>query len=156
MLTEIQIEGRRFEVPRIQHPMEFDLGEKVVFLGYDLEPEEIKAGDTIHLTLYWQARREMEISYTVFTHLLGEDNKLWGQQDDIPMKGRHPTTQWRQGEVIVDKYDITPKEGIPAGSYRLGVGMYDLQTMERLPVFNEDGTRVPQDRILLGEVRVVR
>lgn len=156
VLTEIQIEGRRFEVPQIQHPMEFDLGEKVVFLGYDLEAEEIKAGDTIHLTLYWQARREIEISYTVFTHLLDEDNALWGQKDGIPMNGEHPTTQWRQGEVIVDKYDITPKEGIAAGSYRLGVGIYDLQTMEKLPVFDEDGTRVPQDRILLGEVRVGR
>ena len=154
VLTQMEIQGRRSEVPPIQHPMEVDLGGRVVFLGYDLEAEEIKAGDTVHLTLYWRAQGEMEISYTVFTQLLGEDDKLWGQKDGIPMQGRHPTTRWKEREVIVDEYDIVPKEEIPTGRYRLGVGMYDLETRERLPAFDREETRLPQDWILLGEVGV--
>jgi len=154
VLTEMGIEGRRFKVPQIQHPMEVNLGGKATFLGYDLEAEQIKLEDTIHLTLYWRAKVKMETSYTVFTHLLGKDNTLWGQKDGIPMKGRHPTTQWKGGEVIGDEYDIALKEGIPKGRYRLEVGMYDLETGERLPVFDENGTRMPQDRILLGAVKV--
>ncbi len=153
-LTEMGIQGRRFEAPLIQHPMEVDLAGKMALLGYDLEAEEIKAGDTVHLTLYWRAQGEMDISYTVFTQLLGKDDKLWGQKDGIPMQGRHPTTQWKEGEVIVDEYDIAPKEGIPTGRYRLGVGMYDLETRDRLPAFDKQGTRLPQDWIVLGEVRV--
>jgi len=156
VLTKMRIEGRRFEAPEIQHPMEVNLEGQVDFLGYDLETKEIKAGDTIHLTLYWRAKREMEISYTVFTHLLGEDNTLWGQKDSIPMKGRHPTTQWREGEVIVDEYDIIVKREIPKGKYRLEVGMYDLETGERLPAF-KGGRRLEGDRILLdSEVEVVK
>lgn len=32
------------------------------------------------------------------------------------------------------------------------MGMYDAETMERLPVYDEDGTRLPEDRILLEPV----
>lgn len=154
VLTQMEIQGRRFEVPRIQHPREVDLGGTVAFLGYDLKAEEIKAGDIIHLTLYWRAAKEMEISYTVFTHLLGEDNRLWGQKDGIPMNGRHPTTQWQHGEVIADEYHIAMEEGIPEGRYLLEIGMYDLETGERLPAF-EAGKKLAGGRILLdSEMRV--
>jgi len=152
--AKMKIQGRRFTSPEISHPMEVNLGRKVDFLGYDLETKEIRAGDTIHLTLYWQAKREMKISYTVFTHLLGEDNKPRGQRDGIPMKGRHPTTQWQEGEVIVDEYDIIVEGEIPEGKYRLEVGMYDLDTGERVPAF-KGGRRLEGDRILLdSEIRV--
>jgi len=154
VLTEVGIKGRRSEIPQIQHPMEVDLAGKIAFLGYDLEAEEIKAGDATHLTLYWQAQGEMDTSYTVFTQLLGEDDKLWGQEDGVPMKGRHPTTQWKEGEVIVDEYDIAPKEELPEGEYRLGVGMYDAETSDRLPAFDKEGRRLPQDWVLLGKVKV--
>ena len=147
-LAKMKIQGRRFTSPEISHPMKVNLGGKVDFLGYDLETKEIRAGDTIHLTLYWRAKREMKISYTVFTHLLGEDNKLWDQKDDIPMKGRHPTTQWQEGEVIVDEHDMIVKEKIPEGKYRLEVGMYNLDTGERLPAF-KSGRRLEGDKILL-------
>ncbi|RLF44569.1 MAG: hypothetical protein DRN29_08195 [Thermoplasmata archaeon] len=147
-LTKMDIQGRRFVVPEISHPMKVDLGGKVDFLGYDLKTTKIKAGETIHLTLYWRAKREMRVSYTVFTHLLGEDNTIWGQKDGIPMKGRHPTTQWQVGEVIVDEYEIITKKDTPEGIYRLEVGMYDLNTGERLPAF-EGGRRLEGDRILL-------
>ena len=154
-LTKMNIQGRRFVVPEISHPMEVNLGGKVDFLGYDLETEEIKAGDRIHLTLYWRAKREMKVSYTVFTHLLGEDNTIWGQKDGIPMNGRHPTTQWRVGEVIVDEYEIVTESNTPEGRYELEVGMYDLNTGERLPAF-KGGERLEGDRILLdSEIYVV-
>jgi hypothetical protein len=179
-LAKMNIQGRRFTPPEISHPMKVNLGEaasltKVNFLGYDLETEEAasltplclrntplrlrKAGDTIHLTLYWQANAEMKTSYTVFTHLLGDaaslTDKLWGQKDGIPMGGRHPTTQWQEGEVIVDEHDIIVEGEIPEGTYHLEVGMYDLDTRERLPVF-EEGMRLEGDKILLdSEIRAV-
>jgi len=96
----------------------------------------------------------METSYTVFTHLVDEKGKIWGQQDNVPMQGTHPTTRWQQADIILDEYEIAVETITPPGSYELEVGMYDLETMERLPVFDEGGTRIAQDRILLGKVRV--
>ncbi|HEM62629.1 MAG TPA: hypothetical protein ENO24_10090, partial [Chloroflexi bacterium] len=65
-LGSIELSGRprRFDIPEIQHPVDARLGDAVLFLGYDLSSEEAKPGDTLHLTLYWQALEEMQVSYT--------------------------------------------------------------------------------------------
>lgn len=157
VFTTLRIEGRKrqFVVPKtIQHPLRANLGEYVTLLGYDLAETEVEPGETLHLTLYWQAQREMKTSYKVFTHLLDAQNRIWGQNDSIPVGGTYPTTAWLPGEVIVDEYEISVKSDAPVGEYRIEVGMYDAETMQRLPAFNEEGARMPNDRILLEEIRI--
>ena len=144
---------RCFEVPFIQHSLEANLGDKVQFLGYDLSPEPLTAGETLFLTLYWRALDRMETSYKVFTHLLSEDNHIWGQKDDVPGQGALPTTGWMKGEVVVDEYEIVINEGAPGGKYRLKIGMYDPLTGERLPIVGEGG-KVEEDGVLLGEMQI--
>jgi hypothetical protein len=56
--------------------------------------------------------------------------------------------------VVIDQYEIVVDAGAPAGEYQIEVGMYDLETMLRLPAFDEQGVPLPADRILLSEVRV--
>ena len=98
----------------------------------------------------------MTVSYTVFTHLLGKDGSIWGQRDNIPVKGTYPTTGWREGEIIADEYEITVKSDAPPGKYQIGVGMYDAATGQRLPVFDESKAPLPGDRILLDQIITVR
>ncbi len=150
---------RLFTAPTdIQHPLRANLADKVAFLGYDLDKTTVKPGGTLHLTLYWQAplrlQQEMETSYTVFTHLVDAQNRTWGQKDNLPMRGAHPTTSWLPGEVVVDEYEIIVDAAAPAGEYQIEVGMYDLETMQRLPAFDEQGEPLPGDRILLSKVQV--
>jgi len=146
---------RLFTVPTdIQHPLRANLADKVTFLGYDLDKTTVRPGVTLHLTLYWQALAEMETSYTVFVHLVDAQNRTWGQQDNPPVKGAYPTTSWLPGEVVSDEYEIVVDAAAPAGEYQIEVGMYDLETMLRLPAFDEQGTPLPSDRILLSKVRV--
>jgi DNA topoisomerase IB len=96
----------------------------------------------------------MKTSYTVFVHLLDAQSRTWGQRDNLPAKGTHPTTSWLPGEVVIDEYEITVDAGAPAGEYQIEVGMYDLATMLRLPANDEQGNPLPDDRILLSKVRV--
>lgn len=145
---------RRFETPSIQHPRVANLGDRVGFLGYDLEETTVAPGGTLHLTLHWRCERRMETSYTVFTHLLDGESRIWGQRDSIPAGGTRPTTGWIEGEIIADRYEIPVKPETPGGEYVLEIGMYDKATGERLPVFNEAGEHLPEDRILLEEVGV--
>jgi hypothetical protein len=144
---------RLFEAPFIQHPLEVNLGDKVEFLGYDLNLEPLAASETLFLTLYWRALDRTETSYKVFTHLLAEDDHIWGQKDDIPGEGTLPTTSWVKGEVVVDNYEIVMNEGAPDGKYRLKIGMYDPLTGERLPVVGEGG-KIEGDGVLLGEMQI--
>jgi hypothetical protein len=150
----IAVADRRFDVPAdISHPERVELGAGVTFLGYDLEPTTLKPGDILHLTLYWRARAPMDVSYKVFTHLLKVDIGMWGQVDGFPMDGSRPTTGWLPGEVIIDRYDIPVDPAAPGGDYFVEVGMYHLETLERLPAV-AGGQRLVDDRILIQGIRV--
>lgn len=152
--THVVGRGRSFEIPDMQHHSGWRLGEGIILLGYDLG-QMARAGDVLKLTLYWQCRRQMDESYTVFTHLLDEDNTIWGQQDNIPASGQAPTSGWVDGEVITDHYGILVDAQAATGDYIVEVGMYDAETLQRLPVYGPQGK--PQgDMVLLETVHVLR
>ena len=123
-------------------------------LGYDLQESSALPGDTVSLTLYWQAQQPIERRYKVFTHLLGEvyngarDSFLWGQRDNEPQAGARPTSTWRSGEVIADRYAIPLDAGAPPGVYSIEIGLYDPATLERLPVLDGRGQAVADHLVL--------
>jgi 4-amino-4-deoxy-L-arabinose transferase-like glycosyltransferase len=136
-------------------PMTATLGDQVRFLGYDLPQPAVRAGERLELTLYWQALRPMDVSYSVFTHLLGPSSEIIAQDDGVPQDGAYPTTAWQPGEVVADPYSFVIPADTEAGSYPLEVGMYRLETGTRLPVIDAGGQRVPDDRLLLAELTVL-
>lgn len=145
---------REFDVPTIQHPHQAHFGGLVEFLGYDLERAGFSPGEVVPLTLYWRALEQMDTSYTVFTHLIDEENRIWAQQDNLPKGGGHPTTLWVKGEVVTDRYSIIVNPDTPSGEYILEIGLYNAETGVRLPVLDERG-EVVDDRVLLRKVWVI-
>ncbi|HEY72305.1 MAG TPA: hypothetical protein G4N99_03455, partial [Thermoflexia bacterium] len=71
----------------------------------------------------------------------------------LPQAGRHPTDHWLPGEVVADPYRLELPADAPAGEYRVLAGLYDLVTLERLPVTDANGSPVPDDAILIGTFR---
>jgi mannosyltransferase len=137
----------------VEHIVGANLGDEALLIGYGLGAQEIEAGETLTLTLYWQALAEMERRYTVFTHLLGADNRIVAQMDSEPLGGTHPTTEWQLGEIVRDNYGLLIAPDTPPGEYLLEVGMYYLPTLERLPVLDASGS-VQDDRVVLGKIVV--
>jgi hypothetical protein len=136
------------------HPLEANLGGWVRLIGYDLEPEVIKPGGKLRLTLYWQCLREMNTNYEVFVHLLDTKWNVWGSRNEQPILGVHPTAVWRLGEVIPDQYEVEVATDAHPGKYVFEVGLFHRTTMERLAVLDAEGN--PYDnKILLGEVKIV-
>jgi len=144
---------RSFEIPPMQHAVGANLGDRVELLGIDLEGQEVHAGGVVSCTLYWRALQAMDQDYTVFNHLVAADGQTWGQWDNQPQRGTLPTTRWVPGQVIVDPYRIPLSENTPTGPLTLHVGMYDLQTMVRLPVYDENG-QVLADHVDTLEIEV--
>ncbi len=143
------IEARRvFARPKVQREVGIDLGGVVRLVGCDLAAR-VKAGDTLRLTLYWQALAKIEEDYTVFTHLLDEEGRVFGGKDNPPVRGTAPTGLWLEGEFIQDVYEIAVQPDAPAGEYTVEVGLYEARSGQRLSV---DG----RDRVLLGPVQVER
>lgn len=143
-------------------PINARFGDRVELAGYRLATDVASPqsgiltttpNTALRLTLYWRALAPMEISYTVFTHLLDANGQLWAQKDNPPVRGSYPTTEWRVGETIVDKYDIVIPPDAPAGQYELEVGLYDATTGQRLPLLDKMGQR--QDERVLLSARIV-
>lgn len=134
-----------------------NLGRVITLIGYEVDKTRVEPGDDLELALFWQGQQKVDRDYTVFTHLLGESynlasgNFLWGQKDNMPLDGTYPTSRWLESEVVVDKYAIAVQPDAPPGLYRIEVGMYLLETGQRLPVFDDQGQRMPEDRVLLEE-----
>jgi len=144
---------RRWEPPVFAYPVGVKLADKVELLGYDLDRQQARPGETVHLTLAWRCLQAMDSGYTVFTHLLDAGEQVRGQRDNPPVRGTYPTTLWVPGEVVVDEYDIMVQPGALPGTHVIEVGMYDPANLQRLPVMDPTGT--VGDRILLGQVRIV-
>jgi 4-amino-4-deoxy-L-arabinose transferase-like glycosyltransferase len=116
--------------------------------GYDLDPATLEPGDTLTLTLHWQARDWVDAPYTTFVHLLDPDGQGVTQADGPPFNNLHPTDHWLPGERLRDQRRLTVPQDAPPGRYQLVVGWYDPLTLERLPLV--DGG----DALLLAYVPV--
>lgn len=141
---EMQRPPRLFSLPPLLHPLEVNFGEEVRLAGYDLEPGE----SALRLTLWWQALQTPQADYTVFVHLFDPaTEELVAQSDAQPRGGAYPTSWWTAGEVVSETVTL-PLEGVPPGTYRLAVGLYD-RTVTRLTALGPDGERLPDDRMVL-------
>jgi 4-amino-4-deoxy-L-arabinose transferase-like glycosyltransferase len=138
----------------VPNPVDFNFEGQIALVGYDLDRRTARPGETIHLTLYWRALAEMEEDYTVFTHVLGEEDRLWAQMDSQPQGGAAPTSSWQVGQVIEDHYNLAVKPDTPPDVYDIEVGLYLAATGRRLGVLDEGG-RLQDNRVLLSKVRVV-
>ena len=138
----------------IEQHVEANLGDGIRLLGYNIE-SGFRPGDNIHLTLFWQCLEETEQSYTVFTHLVDAEDNIAAQKDNPPVDGFYPTTKWEGGEIVRDQYDLTIPQDIALGEYRFKVGMYLVETGERLRAVRGDES-LPEDAVTLPPLQVHR
>ncbi len=136
------------------HRLDAQLGQSIVLTGYTLESDSVHPGDSLRLTLFWQAKDKVSARYTVFTHLVNSTGKPVAQTDSPPLGGTAPTDSWLVGATIVDRYAIAiPTETSP-GQYELRVGMYPWPDLTRLPVTLNG--KSAGDYVPLAFVRVAR
>ncbi len=129
LVARVPIRGKE---PRWQAatPAGADLGGQVELLGYRLDDAD---PDRLRGRLYWRAGpQRIPLDYTVFVQAL-QDGKVVAQWDNQPREGGYPTSLWAPDEVVEDWFALS----LPAQARQgitLVAGMYDLETMERLPV----------------------
>ena len=148
-------------LPPVEERVHADFGPAIWLYGYDLDSvgrasndrgEGAEAvlipGERLQLNLHWLAKRAPQDDYFVFVHLVDEADQIVAQQDRVPVDGLRPTGGWRWGEVLVDRYRLMLPETLPAGRYRLYVGLYHHESGARLPVA-AGGTHHADGRLLL-------
>lgn len=135
-------------------------GGEINLVGYTLQgargtnPLRAIPGETLTLDLYWRADLKPQRDYTIFTHLLGQGHNprtggpLWAQHDSQPVENGYPTSQWLEGQIVVDRHRLTVDDQAPEGEYRVEMGLYTAEDGRRLDVAAKDGHALG-DHILL-------
>ena len=99
------------------------------------------------LTLYWEALIPLRFDYTVFVNVQTGEGDLVLQTDHRPLGSIYPTTLWPPGQLIRE----TSLLNLPPGDYELRVGMYRLETGERMWVPSDETL---QNMVYLGRFLV--
>jgi mannosyltransferase len=122
--------------------------------GHSVYPSILRAGEPVGITLWWEVVARMDRDYTAFIHILGPDGHVLAQQDRQLQYATRPTSRWSVGEVIIDEYEVFLPPDAQPGQYVVKAGVYCWETGERLPVWDGQGQRVPDDAVTLGTISV--
>lgn len=143
-LGQIEVTG----VPLANDSHNFD--DRIALTNIRFPGIQIDPGGTFTLNIQWQALADMTEDYTVFVQILDSQDRIVGQVDSWPRQGTYPTSQWQPGEKIDDPYLIQLESDLDPGAYKLHIGFYLLETLQRLSVLNEDGDAVDDKVVVSG------
>ncbi len=89
-----------------------------------------RPGDTLRISLYWEALQAPNAERTVSVRLAEPDGWLIAQKDQLPVEGRQPTSWWEAATQVRDVYYLEIPLGITPGPKRLELVLYDSFTQE--------------------------
>lgn len=111
------------ELAQQAKPVSLDFSGQIKLVGYQA-PATAKAGQTFSVGIYWQTVKTPSVDYTTFLHVLDASGKTVSQVDLAPFAGTRPTSTWKPGDLVRDEYPLTLPANLPAGKYRVVVGLY--------------------------------
>jgi hypothetical protein len=119
----------------IRWNLSFD-GTSLRLLGGHIEVKSAQVGDSVPLSLYWQAEKPPQSNYLSFVQILGRDMEPIAGVDCYPGRGTFPPTLWTPGVIYRDRYQLPIAAGaeVPTAGV-LHAGLY-----------TEDGMRLPISR----------
>jgi len=132
-----------------------DLGDITAHLGSQLElgsTEVISNQETISVTLNWRIAQLVNQDLSVFVHVYGPDGQLVTQSDGYPLLGMAPFGNYPVGQTLQDRHTLNWPQNTPAGTYRVGVGVYDRGSGQRLETHAANGDRLPDDIAIIAMV----
>ncbi len=121
------------DVPAASESARAVLGDQVALVSADSPATRISPGDTVPLELLWQAQPSYRAEpLVVVVQLLDAQGQVVANYEAPPLAGRYDTSDWQPGELVRDRHVLTTPAGIPAGRYRLVVGLYRAADGARL------------------------
>jgi len=147
--------GRPFDEVRL--PLTADAGRarlgSLADVAVDVRGHSVRRGDNLELLVVWRALGPTATSYTLFVQAVDDQQGKAGQLDRLPCGGECLTSGWQPGDVIGERVLLPIRPDAQPGSYRLILGMYDLQTGQRLPVLDARDD-VTCDSLSLGTLTI--
>jgi 4-amino-4-deoxy-L-arabinose transferase-like glycosyltransferase len=125
----------RLVKPQTDRALDLRFG-NIRLLGYTLTDPLPAWGRDGGLALEWEATEPLDEDYSTFLHLYDAHGHRIAQGDSLLVdEALRPTSRWEPGVSKVALYHMSIPPGSPPGQYELAVGVYDLATGHRLPLF---------------------
>ena len=114
-------------------------GDAITLEKAEISATTLRAGDALALSLTWRTDRVLDKRYKVFIHVLDADGVIVAQRDSEPGNYLAITTTWQPDVPVVDAHGLLIPPALPAGTYRIVIGIYDSNDpQQRLPVAQGD------------------
>jgi hypothetical protein len=140
------------EAPRNLHPLGATLGDRLEAVGWDLVDDRGRPLDVLHTGSRAHLRVAVRVlpgaatlgGYCTFIHVEHQPTRFSAEHLDHA----YPMPLWREGDVVLDDFEVTLPPAFGGGSHPLywGVGVLPCHDDRRLPITSgpDDGrARVP-------------
>jgi hypothetical protein len=138
-ISDIQTEPLPFLVTttdRPPQPLALQVGDDMRLQGYALDRASARPGESMLLTLWWQALAPPGDERSVLVQLLDRGGTIVAQADGPPARGSRPTSQWQAGDTVIDSRQVALPADLAPGEYTLVFGMYRWPSLKRLPMYS--------------------
>jgi mannosyltransferase len=132
----------------LRHPVRYRLGQVAALLGYEIHTPPPGSGQPLRVRLWWGALADVDRDYTVFVHLVDQDGHILAQDDKLLQRDNLPSSAWPPGSLAMEEYQLQLPPDATPGDYLIKVGVYYWETGERLPVWDEQWRRQPDDTMV--------
>jgi hypothetical protein len=149
----VETQPRQFEVGAMSRRVEANFAGQVALLGYDLPQRNVEPGGELPITLHWQALRNIGADLIFFSHLVDQDDQIWGEQNRLA-NDVYSTLLWAPHEIVSDSFAVAVDPATPNGIYYLLVGLYlPVGQGVSLPLL-EEGQFTEVTHVNLGAIKV--
>ncbi|HEX3777584.1 MAG TPA: carbohydrate-binding family 9-like protein [Polyangiaceae bacterium] len=109
-----------------------DFEGKVKLLGARVEPAaNVRPGERIKLTIYWQAEKQLDSGWSLFTHVIDAAGERLLNVDNVgPLREVHGSTQalppsdWQPGKVYIDEQMFTLPGTVRTDKIQITTGIW--------------------------------
>jgi hypothetical protein len=98
--------------------------------------EQRQTDEVLYLTLYWEATANIDRDNVLFLHFQ-DDGATISQADQPPLGINYPTSAWRGGDKLISRLELL----VPADADSLLLGLYDAETIIRVPLTTSEPKR---------------
>lgn len=111
-------------------PVHVVFGESLLLESVAWEPQQLRAGDPLRLTLRWSPLRCLENDVRLTLKLTDGSGYIWDHTRSIPGAWAYPPSRWEPGEVITDYEGLVIPWGAPPGEYTINLMVTDVDSGE--------------------------
>ncbi len=123
------------------------IADKLELVSAGLQPGE--RDSEVRLQLVWRPLARAVWGDTFFVHMMDAEGRWVRGADGDALGGMFPLVVWPSGRLLTD-WRILDLAGLPAGEYRVTVGAYHRESMERYRAVSVSDLSVKEDEIVVG------